>query len=301
MSGAALRAGVPAAGSRIARSRIARSRILIYAALVLLALAFLVPFAVVVLNSLRTNQEIAATSMIGWPRGLAFGNFASAWDGFCMAGHCWGIEPYMLNSLTIVFPATVISTLLGALAGYSIALWRFPGDAWMFGVVTLGIFLPEQMKLIPWVIVLRDLGLFNTLPGLILIHTVQGLSFTTLFCRNYYVSIPPDLLKAARIDGAGFFRIFWRIVLPISPPILVVTVIWQFTGIWNEFLFGVTFTSGAHQPVTAALIALSAAVTTAPQFGVQSAAVLIAALPTLLVYLFGGRYFLRGLTAGAVK
>ena len=124
--------------------------------------------------------------------------------------------------------------------------------------MTLGVFLPEQMRLVPWVIVLRDLGLFNTISGLVLIHIVQGMSFTTLFCRNYYVSIPQDLLKAARIDGAGFFRIFWRIVLPLSPPILIVTVIWQFTGIWNEYLYGVTFSAGEHQPITAALIALSA-------------------------------------------
>ena len=191
--------------------------------------------------------------------------------------------------------------MLGALNGYSLALWRFRGDNWVFGIITLGVFLPEQMKLVPWVIVLRDLGLFNTISGLVLIHVVQGLSFTTLFCRNYYVAIPPDLLKAARIDGAGFFRIFRRIVLPLSPPILIVTVIWQFTGIWNEFLYGVTFSAGEHQPITAALIALSAHVSQAPQYGEQSAAVLMAAAPTLLVYLFGGRYFMRGLTAGAVK
>ncbi len=279
----------------------AMKRTAIYAALVLLAVLFLIPLVVVVINSLRSNQEIAATSMIGWPHQFAFGNYSQAWDKFCMAEHCWGIEPYMLNSLELAIPATILSTVLGALAGYSIALWRFPGDQLVFGIVTLGIFLPEQMKLIPWVVVLRDLALTNTIAGLVLIHIVQGMSFTTLFCRNYYVGIPQDLLKAARIDGAGFFRVFWRIVLPLSPPILVVTVIWQFTGIWNEFLFGVTFTQGGQQPVTAALIALSAAITTEPQFGVQSAAVLIAALPTLLVYLFGGRYFLRGLTAGAVK
>jgi len=277
------------------------TRVIVYAALVILALLFLVPLGVVVVNSLRSSQEIAATSMIGWPTHLAFGNYAQAWNRFCMAEHCWGIEPYMLNSLTLAIPATIISTLLGALAGYSISLWRFRGDQFVFGVVTLGIFLPEQMKLIPWVVVLRDLSLMNTIAGLVLIHTVQGLSFTTLFCRNYYVGIPQDLLKAARIDGAGFFRIFWRIILPLSPPILIVTVIFQFTGIWNEFLYGVTFTAGGQQPVTAALIALSAAITSEPMYGEQSAAVLIAALPTLLVYLFGGRYFLRGLTAGAVK
>jgi glucose/mannose transport system permease protein len=277
------------------------TRIIVYAALIILALLFLVPLGVVVVNSLRSSREIAATSLIGWPTHLIFSNYAEAWNKFCMAEHCWGIEPYMLNSLTLTIPATIISTLLGALAGYSISLWRFRGDQFVFGLVTLGIFLPEQMKLIPWVVVLRDLSLMNTIGGLVLIHTVQGMSFTTLFCRNYYVGIPQDLLKAARIDGAGFFRIFWRIILPLSPPILIVTVIFQFTGIWNEFLYGVTFTSGGQQPVTAALIALSAAITSEPMYGEQSAAVLIAALPTLLVYLFGGRYFLRGLTAGAVK
>jgi glucose/mannose transport system permease protein len=250
---------------------------------------------------LRSSQEIAATSMIGWPHQLIFGNYAEAWNQFCMAEHCWGIQPYMLNSFTLVIPATIFSTLLGALAGYSIALWRFRGDQVIFALVTLGVFLPEQMKLIPWVVVLRDLALMNTISGLILIHTIQGMSFTTLFCRNYYVSIPQDLLKAARIDGAGFFRIFWRIILPLSPPILIVTVIFQFTGIWNEFLYGVTFTSGGQQPVTAALIALTAAITAEPMYGEQSAAVLIAALPPLLVYLFGGRYFMSGLTTGAVK
>jgi glucose/mannose transport system permease protein len=277
------------------------TRLIVYAALIVLAILFLVPLGVVIVNSLRSNQEIAATSLIDWPTHVVFSNYAQAWNKFCMAEHCWGIEPYMLNSLTLTIPATILSTLLGALAGYSISLWRFRGDQFVFGLVTLGIFLPEQMKLIPWVVVLRDLSLMNTIAGLILIHTVQGMCFTTLFCRNYYVGIPQDLLKAARIDGAGFFRIFWKIILPLSPPILIVCVIFQFTGIWNEFLFGVTFTSGGQQPVTAALIALSAAITSEPMYGEQSAAVLIAALPTLLVYLFGGRYFLGGLTAGAVK
>ena len=277
------------------------TRVIVYALLIVLAIGFLVPLGVVIANSLRSNQEIAASSLIAWPARLTFANFPQAWSKFCMAEHCWGIQPYMVNSLTLTIPATILSTFLGALAGYSISLWRFRGDQLVFGLVTLGIFLPEQMKLIPWVVVLRDLGLMNTIAGLVLIHTVQGLSFTTLFCRNFYVGIPQDLLKAARIDGAGFFRIFWRIILPLSPPILIVTVIFQFTGIWNEFLYGVTFTSGDQQPVTAALIALSAAITSEPLYGEQSAAVLIAALPTLLVYLFGGRYFLRGLTAGAVK
>ena len=276
-------------------------RVLIYLAVSLLAAAYLVPLIVVVLNSLRSDQEIAQTSMIGWPKIWAWSNYATAWSQFCVAQTCNGIKPYMLNSALVTIPATIISTLLGAVAGYAISLWRFPGDRWIYGIVTLGIFLPQQMRLLPWTLVLRDTGLTNTLTGLVIIHTIQGLSFTTLFCRNYYMAIPPELIRAARIDGAGFFRTFWRIVLPLSPPILIVTVIWQFTHIWNEFLYGVTFTTGQQQPVTAALISLSAAIADIPQHGVQSAAVIIAALPTLLVYLFGGKYFVRGLTAGAVK
>lgn len=279
----------------------APGRMLIYLVVSLVAAAWLVPLIVVVLNSLRSNEEIAQTSMIGWPQHWAFGNYLTAWSDFCVAQTCAGIRPYMLNSALVTIPATIFSTLLGAVAGYAISLWRFRGDQWIYGVVTLGIFLPQQMRLLPWTIVLRDTGLMNTLTGLVLIHTIQGLSFTVLFCRNYYVAIPQELIRAARIDGAGFFRIFWRIILPLSPPILVVTVIWQFTHIWNEFLYGVTFTTGQQQPVTAALIALSAAVADIPHHGVQSAAVMIAALPTLLIYLIGGKYFVRGLTAGAVK
>jgi glucose/mannose transport system permease protein len=261
-----------------------------------------VPLVVVLLNSVRTAQEIGLGSLIGWPSVFAWDNYVQAWSSYCIAQRCDGIRMYMGNSLAMVIPATIVSTALGALAGYSISLWRFRGDSIIFAVVIMGVFLPEQMKLIPWALVLRDLGLSNTVGALILIHTVQGLSFTTLFCRNYFVGIPQDLMKAARVDGAGYFRIFWRIVLPLSPPILVVTVIWQFTGIWNEFLYGVTFTTGVQQPVTAALIAISVtAPTDVPQYGIQSAAVLLAALPTLLVYFFGGQYFLRGLTAGAIK
>jgi len=280
---------------------VAWPRVAVYAALLVLAAFFLAPLAVTVLTSVRSNAEMAQRSLIGWPQHLDFSNFAVAWSRFCIAERCTGIAPFMANSAEMAIPATIISTLLGAVAGYAIALWRFRGDTIIFGVVTLGVFLPEQMRLIPWTIVLRDTGLSGSIAGLVMIHTIQGLSFTTLFCRNYYLSIPQDLMKAARIDGAGFYRIFWRIVLPLSPPILIVTVIWQFTGIWNEFLYASTFVAGGQQPVTAALIGISATVTTTPQYGVQSAAVLLAALPTLLIYLFGGRYFMRGLTAGAVK
>ena len=276
-------------------------RILLYAALVGFAAFSLAPMAVVALNSFRSFEEITRSSVIGWPERVRAENWRLAWDGYCIAGRCVGIRPYMWNSLLLVVPAPVVSTWLGALNGYALSLWRFRGADFVFALITLGVFLPAQMKLVPWALTLRELGLSGSMRGLVLIHVVQGMSFTTLFCRNYYVNVPPALIKAARIDGAGFFRILWRIVLPLSPPILIVTVIWQFTNIWNEYLYGVTFSDGAGQPVTAALMALSANIAQAREYGVESAAVLLAALPTLIVYLLGGRWFVRGLTVGAVK
>jgi glucose/mannose transport system permease protein len=205
------------------------------------------------------------------------------------------------NSLKLAIPATIISTAIGAINGYILSKWKFRGSEILFGCMMLGVFMPGQVALMPWAYILGTLHLTNSTYGLILIHCVQGISFTTLFCRNFYVNIPDDLIKAARIDGAGFWRIFRKIILPLSPPILIVTVIWQFTGIWNEFLYAVIFTSGREQPITAALVALSTNGTNVRVYDVMSAAVLIGALPPLLVYLLGGKYFVRGLTQGAIK
>jgi glucose/mannose transport system permease protein len=235
------------------------------------------------------------------PQSFSLESWSSAWNTFCVGGTCEGIKPFFFNSVAMVVPATIISTAIGSVNGYVLSKWRFTGSEILFGLITLGVFMPGQMVLLPWARVLGWLGLTNSTSGLVLVHCVQGLSFTTLFFRNYYVNIPDDLIKAARIDGASFWRIFRKIVLPLSPPILIVTVIWQFTNIWNEFLFAVIFSSGTHQPITAALIALSAGGTSVHQYNIESAAVLIAALPPLLIYLFGGRYFLRGLTQGALK
>jgi glucose/mannose transport system permease protein len=171
----------------------------------------------------------------------------------------------------------------------------------IFTILLFGVFMPGQIALMPWAYILGTTGLNQTLWGLIMVHVIQGISFTTLFCRNFYVNIPDDLIKAARIDGAGFWRIFWKIILPLSPPILIVTVIWQFTGIWNEFLYGVVLTTGKTQPVTAAVIAFAAQDQNVREYNIISSGVLIAALPPLLVYFFGGKYFVRGLTQGAIK
>ncbi len=277
------------------------TRVVIYGLLILFAAIYVVPLLVVVMNSFRDQPEIARNGLINIPLSFGFEAWLSAWDSYCIGGACQGMKRYFFNSLWMTIPATIISTALGAVNGYILSKWRFKGSEVLFTLMLLGVFMPGQISLMPWAYILGNVGLSNSTQGLILIHCVQGLSFTTLFCRNYYVNIPDDLIKAARIDGAGFWRIFYKIILPISPPILIVTVIWQFTGIWNEYLFGVVFTSGAQQPITAALVALTAGGTTAAAYNVMSAAVLIGALPPLLVYFFGGKYFVRGLTQGAIK
>ena len=278
-----------------------RARLGVYAILAVVAVYSLLPLAIIVLNSFRDLDDIGHRGLIAIPLAYSLAHWDVVWNKFCVSGGCNGIAPFFYNSLEMTIPATIISTAIGAINGYVLSAWRFKGSETLFHIMTLGVFMPGQMVLLPWAITLGTLGLTNTIGGLVLIHCVQGISFTTLFCRNYYVSIPDDLIKAARIDGAGFWRIFRKIVLPLSPPILIVTVIWQFTGIWNEFLFAVVFSSGSGQPITAALIGLTVAGTSVHYYNVESAAVLIGALPPLLIYFFGGRYFLRGLTQGAIK
>ncbi len=277
------------------------SRVVIYGLLALFSIVYIVPLLVVVTNAFRSNAEIAAMGLISPPQSFNLSAWPQAWSDFCIGGQCNGVARYFWNSVMMVVPATIISTALGAINGYVLSKWRFPGSEIVFGCMLLGVFMPGQIALLPWAFLLGQIGLSNSVYGLILVHCIQGLSFTTLFFRNYYVGIPDDLIKAARIDGAGFWRIFLRIIVPLSPPIIIVTVIWQFTGIWNEYLFGVVLNSGSNQPITAALVALSMSGTTVRTYDVMSAAVLIAALPPLLIYFFGGKYFVRGLTQGAIK
>jgi glucose/mannose transport system permease protein len=277
------------------------SRAIIYAILLIFSLIYMIPLFVVIFNSFRSLPEIAANGLIAFPRSFEWDAWGRAWGTHCIGGTCAGMKQNFYNSLWMTIPATLISTALGALNGYILSKWRFRGSEVLFTCMMFGVFIPGQLALLPWAFFLGKIGLAGTVWGLILVHCIQGLSFTTLFCRNFYVNIPDDLVKAARIDGAGFWRIFYRIILPISPPILIVTVIWQFTGIWNEFLFGVVLTSGADQPITAALVALSAAEQAVREYDVMSAAVLIGALPPLALYFLGGKYFVRGLTQGAIK
>jgi glucose/mannose transport system permease protein len=276
-------------------------RIIVYTLLTLTALLYVLPLFIVLLNSFRDLQEINRTSLIGWPQSFSLDAWGKAWGEVQIGGNGGGISPYFINSFLMVVPATLISTALGAINGYALSIWRFPGHKWVFGIMLFGVFVPGQLMLLPWAMILGTIKLSNSWMGLVVVHVVFGIGFVTLFFRNFYVQIPDEIIRAARIDGAGFWRIFWRIILPLSPPIIIVTIIWEFTHAWNEYLYASTFTSGYNRPITAALIAISGTNQVAPEYNIQSAAVIIAALPTLAIYLFGGRYFLRGLAAGAVK
>ena len=276
-------------------------RLCLYGALVLFAAFYLVPMAVMIATSLKDIEEIRAGSLLAPPQAITFDAWSYAWNRACIGVECSGLAPYFWNSVMMAVPAVLLSTLFGALNGYALTKWRFPGANLVFGLLLFGSFIPFQVVLLPMSQTLGFLGLASSIPGLILVHTVYGIAFTTLFFRNYYVTLPDDLVKAATIDGAGFFTIFWRIILPLSPSIIVVTVIWQFTQIWNDFLFGASFTSGGAQPVTVALNNLVNTTTGVKLYNVDMAAAIIAALPTLLIYIIAGRYFVRGLTAGSVK
>jgi glucose/mannose transport system permease protein len=277
------------------------ARYFIYGALLVFALVYLTPLYVMLTTSLKSLDEIRGGDMMALPAAPSLDAWFRAWGEACIGVTCGGIKGYFWNSLKMVVPAVAISTLLGALNGYVLTKWRFPGHKIVFGMMLFACFIPFQAVLIPMARVLGILGMSNSTAGLVMVHVIYGLGFTTLFFRNYYEAFPDELIKSAMIDGAGFFRIFWRILLPSSGPIIVVTVIYQFTNIWNDFLFGVSFASGEGAPMTVALNNLVSSSTGVKEYNVDMAAAVIAALPTLFVYIVAGRYFVRGLMAGAVK
>ena len=273
----------------------------VYAAAILFCLYYLLPLFVMIATSLKPLEEIRAGNLLALPVDPSFEAWAKAWSSACTGVRCEGLRGYFWNSVSMAVPAVLISTLIGAFNGYVLAMWRFRGSDALFALLLIGCFIPFQVVLLPMATTLGYLGLATSITGLVFVHVVYGLAFTTLFFRNYYVAIPDELVKAARIDGAGFFRIFRRIILPLSAPIIAVTVIWQFTQVWNDFLFGVVFSSGERQPITVALNNLVNTSTGVKEYNVDMAAAIIAALPTLFVYVVAGKYFIRGLTAGAVK
>ena len=276
-------------------------RIFIYSILIFFAFIYLAPLYVMFTTSLKDIEEIRSGNLMALPIDPTFYAWKKAWSSACTGSDCNGLAPYFWNSVRIVFPAVIISTIVGAFNGYVLAKWKFKGSEFLFGALLFGCFIPFQVILLPMAKLLGMLGLANTVTGLVLVHVIYGVAFTTLFFRNYYVGIPTELVRAAKLDGAGFFAIFRHVFIPLSAPIFVVTIIWQFTQIWNDFLFGVVYSGSGTQPITVALNNLVNTSVGGKEYNVDMAAAIIAALPTLAVYVIAGKYFVRGLTAGAVK
>lgn len=277
------------------------TRALIYTALLLFAFYYLLPLYVMLVNSFKPLDEIRQGGMLNLPQQWTIEPWLSAWSTAQIGVQPTGLKPFFINSILMVVPAVAISTIVGALNGYVLTKWQFRGSNIFFGLLLLSCFIPFQIVLIPMARVLGFLGIAGTIWGLILVHVVYGIGFTTLYFRNYYEAFPTELVRAAQIDGASFFQIFWRILLPSSGPIIVVSVIWQFTNIWNDFLFGASFSGANSTPMTVALNNLVSSSTGVKEYNVHFAGAILAALPTLIVYIVSGRYFVRGLMSGAVK
>ncbi|RIV18364.1 carbohydrate ABC transporter permease [Alicyclobacillaceae bacterium I2511] len=266
------------------------NRTLLYALLIFLAGLYLLPIYVVAITSLKTNAAISLSQMWDLPSHLSFASIASAWAQ---------LGPNFGNSFMLAIPATIFSSLLGSLNGYALSKWRFKGANVVFFFILFGLFIPYQSVLIPLLRVLEAMGLYNTIAGLILVHTVYGIPITTLIFRNFYTSIPDDIIESAKIDGTGYWGIYRYMILPLSISGFVVSGIWQFTQVWNNFLFAVAVTNPPNQPVTVALVNIAGSQTV--QWNVQMASALLASLPTLVVYILLSKYFVRGLLAGSVK
>jgi glucose/mannose transport system permease protein len=276
-------------------------RIAIYSILLVAAFFFLAPLYVMLATSFKDAEQIRSGNLLSLPTSLNFESWQLAWSAACTGVDCRGLKPYFWNSVIMAVPAVLVSTAWGAINGYVLSMWKFRGSEVLFGFMLFGVFMPFQVVLLPMSQVLGYLGLSSSIAGLVLVHCIAGLAGTTLFFRNYYTAIPKELVNAARMDGAGFWRIFWRIVLPMSTPILMVTLIWQFTNIWNDFLFGVAFSGADSKPITVGLNNMANTSSSVKSYNVDMAAAVIAGLPTMLVYVLAGQYFVKGLTAGAVK
>jgi len=281
------------------RSSIRWNRVLIYAILIIAAAFYLLPVYVLVVTGMKSFQEVSLARMWDLPSGLHLDSFAKAWFGKSSEG-IRGLGENFMNSVYLAVPATLISAALGSMNGYVLAKWKFRGSNIVFPLMLFGMFIPYQSILIPLVQVLQRMHLYGSLWGLIFVHVVYGIPITTLIFRNYYAAIPNELIEASKIDGAGILGIYRHILFPISMPGFVVVMIWQFTSIWNDFLFGVIVTSRpAVQPITVALNNMAGSYIV--EWNVQMAGALLAAIPTLLIYVLLGRYFMRGLLAGSLK
>ena len=283
------------------RPTLSRRNIFLYGTLIVVALYYLLPLYVMVVTSLKGMPEIRLGNIFAPPVEITFQPWVKAWAEACTGLNCDGLSRGFWNSVRITVPSVVISIAIASVNGYALSLWRFKGANFFFAVLIFGAFIPYQVMLYPIVIILREMGIYGTLWGLILVHSIFGMPILTLLFRNYFVSLPEELFKAARVDGAGFWQIFLRIMLPMSLPIFVVAMILQVTGIWNDFLFGVVFTRPDTYPMTVQLNNIVNSVQGVKEYNVNMAATILTGLVPLIVYFVSGRLFVRGIAAGAVK
>ena len=283
------------------RKTLSRRNIILYGTLFVVAVYYLIPLYVMLVTSVKGMPEIRMGNIFSLPLEITFEPWVKAWSQACTGLNCDGLSRGFWNSVKITIPSVVISIAIASINGYALANWRFKGANLFFTVLIFGAFIPYQIMLYPLVIILRDLGLYTKLPGLIMIHSIFGMPILTLLFRNYFTTIPEELFKAARVDGAGFWGIYFRVMMPMSLPIFVVAIILQVTGIWNDFLFGVIYTKPANYPMTVQLNNIVNSVQGVKEYNVNMAATLLTGLVPLAVYFISGKLFVRGIAAGAVK
>ncbi|WMS42926.1 carbohydrate ABC transporter permease [Acuticoccus sp. MNP-M23] len=281
--------------------RLTAARVGIYAFLVIAAAFFLIPLWIMIVTSLKSMDEIRLGNIFALPMELTFAAWTKAWSGACTGLECEGISVGFLNSVQILIPSVIASLALGAITGYALSFWRVKGANVIFALLLLGAFIPYQVFLYPLVRMFAATGIYNSLLCVVIVHVIFGLPLMTLLFRNYYAGLPIELFKAARVDGGGFWQIFLRVVLPMSTPMIIVGAILQVTGIWNDFLFGLTFAGRENLPMTVQLNNIVNSNFGEKEYNLNMAATLMTALVPLAVYFISGRWFVRGIAAGAVK
>ena len=283
------------------KKRFSRTNIMLYGTLIMVSMYYLLPLYVMVVTSLKGMPEIRMGNVFGPPLEITFEPWVKAWSEACTGVNCDGLSRVFWNSVNILIPSVVLSISIASVNGYALSHWKFKGSEVFFTILILGAFIPYQTMIYPIVIMLREIGLMGDLGGLVLVHTIFGMPILTLLFRNYFASIPEELFKAARVDGAGFWRIYFQIMLPMALPIFVVAIILQVTGIWNDFLFGVIYTKPATYPMTVQLNNIVNSVQGIKEYNVNMAATLLTGLVPLVIYFASGKLFVRGIAAGAVK
>jgi glucose/mannose transport system permease protein len=283
------------------RTRFTPARIGVYAFLLVSALFFLLPLYVMLVTSVKPMTEIRLGNLLALPLHVTLQPWRTAWQSACTGLDCNGIQVGFWNSVRIVVPSTILSIFIGAVNGYALSFWRPRGAGILFAVLLMGAFIPVQVMVYPLVRVLASVKLFSSLPGIVIIHTIFGMPVMTLLFRNYYAAIPLELFKAARIDGGGFWRIFLQLMLPMSTPIIVVAVIMQVTGIWNDFILGLVFAGTKNLPMTVQLNNIINTTTGERLYNVNMAATILTSMVPLAIYFVSGRWFVRGIASGAVK